>query len=294
MILLSDAFTQPKISNYELLKTGFDSMDLALGGFMPSEFIIIGGRPSVGKSQFLVQLSLQMAKENKVLFHTLESNIDVLKARFLACEKGIDLKTVLTQNIKYNQENNNFLSIVLSDKRYFENSNELELFYKKSISDYEIKIICIDNLQFYNFRNISKNRENEITSICKILKNIAIENEVLIIATSQLSRNVEYRGGLKLPQLFDLRESGSLEEMADKVLFLQRDSLNGITEDVDGLENKGIMKVIIAKNKIGITDTFIFSHNENFTQFHSQNFTQNHAQNFDFDFEIPENRAIEF
>lgn len=99
---------------------------------------------------------------------------------------------------------------------------------------------------------------------------------------------------MKLPQLSDLRESGSLEELADKVLFLHRDSLNGITEDVDGLENKGIMKVIIAKNKIGITDTFIFSHNENFTQFHSQNFTQNHAQNFDIDFEIPENRAIEF
>lgn len=191
MILLSDAFAQPKITNYELLKTGFDSIDSAFGGLMPSEFIIIGGRPSVGKSQFLVQLSLQMAKENKVLFHTLESNIDVLKARFLACEKGIDLKTVLTQNIKYNQENNNFSSIAISDNRYFENTIELELFYKKSISDYEIKIICIDNLQFYNFGNISKNREHEITSICKILKNIAIENKVLIIATSQLSRNVE-------------------------------------------------------------------------------------------------------
>jgi replicative DNA helicase len=97
----------------------------------------------------------------------------------------------------------------------------------------------------------SGNREQEIASISRSLKNLAKELSVPVIALSQLSRAVETRGGDKRPQLSDLRESGSIEQDADMVMFLYRPEYYGITQDENGMPTQGIGEVIIAKHRNG-------------------------------------------
>jgi replicative DNA helicase len=99
------------------------------------------------------------------------------------------------------------------------------------------------------------NREQEIASISRALKNLAKELDVPVIALSQLSRAVETRGGEKRPQLSDLRESGSIEQDADMVLFLYRPEYYGITQDESGNSVAGIGEIIVAKNRGGSLDT---------------------------------------
>ena len=99
------------------------------------------------------------------------------------------------------------------------------------------------------------NREQEIASISRALKNIAKELNVPVVALSQLSRAVETRGGDKRPQLSDLRESGSIEQDADMVMFLYRPEYYGITEDEMGQPSNGVGEVIIAKHRNGSLDT---------------------------------------
>ena len=111
------------------------------------------------------------------------------------------------------------------------------------------------------------NREQEIASISRALKNIAKELNVPVIALSQLSRAVETRGGDKRPQLSDLRESGSIEQDADMVMFLYRPEYYGITEDENGMAMQGVGEVIIAKHRNGSLDTVQLKFIGKFTKF---------------------------
>lgn len=112
-------------------------------------------------------------------------------------------------------------------------------------------MVIIDYLQLMHGDSTTGNREQEIASISRSLKNIAKELNVPVIALSQLSRAVETRGGDKRPQLSDLRESGSIEQDADMVMFLYRPEYYGITEDENGTPLTGTGDVIIAKNRHG-------------------------------------------
>jgi len=111
------------------------------------------------------------------------------------------------------------------------------------------------------------NREQEIASISRALKGIAKELEVPVIALSQLSRAVETRGGDKRPQLSDLRESGSIEQDADMVMFLYRPEYYGITEDENGLPTTGVAEVIIAKHRNGSLEDVPLKFIGKFTKF---------------------------
>jgi replicative DNA helicase len=113
----------------------------------------------------------------------------------------------------------------------------------------------------------SGNREQEIASISRALKNIAKELNVPVIALSQLSRAVETRGGDKRPQLSDLRESGSIEQDADMVMFLYRPEYYGITEDENGIPTTNVGEVIIAKHRNGSLETVPLKFVGRFTKF---------------------------
>jgi replicative DNA helicase len=125
-------------------------------------------------------------------------------------------------------------------------------------AQYDIQMIIIDYLQLMHGKSDGKggNREQEIGSISRALKSVAKELNVPVIALSQLSRAVENRpGGSKKPMLSDLRESGSIEQDADMVLFLYRPEYYGLTEDEEGRSTIGIGEVIIAKHRNGETGT---------------------------------------
>jgi len=115
----------------------------------------------------------------------------------------------------------------------------------------DIQLVMIDYLQLMGTTQRSANREQEIASISRSLKALARELEVPIIALSQLSRAVETRGGDRRPQLSDLRESGSLEQDADVVLFLYRPEYYGIMQDEDGQPTQGITEVLLSKQRNG-------------------------------------------
>jgi replicative DNA helicase len=125
-------------------------------------------------------------------------------------------------------------------------------------AQFNIGMIIIDYLQLMTGDTggqKSGNREQEIATISRSLKNLAKEIDVPVIALSQLSRAVETRGGDKRPQLSDLRESGSIEQDADMVMFLYRPEYYKITQDENGNPTAGVGEVIIAKNRSGTVDT---------------------------------------
>ncbi|MFN4145384.1 MAG: replicative DNA helicase [Runella sp.] len=134
---------------------------------------------------------------------------------------------------------------------------ELRAKARRLKQQHDIQMIIIDYLQLMQGDSTKGggNREQEIASISRALKNLAKELHVPVIALSQLSRAVESRGGEKKPQLSDLRESGSIEQDADMVAFLYRPDYYGFSQDENGNSTKGIGEVIIAKNRSGSLDT---------------------------------------
>ncbi|CCH00139.1 replicative DNA helicase [Fibrella aestuarina BUZ 2] len=145
---------------------------------------------------------------------------------------------------------------------------ELRAKCRRLKAQHDIQMVVIDYLQLMTGDNSKgSNREQEIASISRALKNLAKELNVPVIALSQLSRAVETRGGDKKPQLSDLRESGSIEQDADMVMFLYRPEYYNITQDEAGNSTAGIGEVIVAKNRSGSLDTIQLRFVNRFTKF---------------------------
>ncbi|RIV23396.1 replicative DNA helicase [Fibrisoma montanum] len=145
---------------------------------------------------------------------------------------------------------------------------ELRAKCRRLKAQHDIQMVVIDYLQLMTGdHSKGSNREQEIASISRALKNLAKELNVPVIALSQLSRAVETRGGDKKPQLSDLRESGSIEQDADMVMFLYRPEYYNITQDENGNSTLGIGEVIIAKNRSGSLDTIQLRFVNKFTKF---------------------------
>ncbi len=135
---------------------------------------------------------------------------------------------------------------------------------------YDIGLIVIDYLQLMRgSRDKNSNREQEISSISRGLKQLAKELNMPVIALSQLSRAVETRGGDKRPQLSDLRESGAIEQDADVVMFIHRPEYYNITEDENGVSTAGRADIIVAKNRNGPIGPETIGYNAPSTKFHS-------------------------
>jgi replicative DNA helicase len=114
-----------------------------------------------------------------------------------------------------------------------------------------------------------KNREQEISELMRFLKSVAIKYKIAVIITSQMNRYVEWRGGSKRPILSDLRESGTIEEIADKVLLVYRPETSGIILDEENNSTIGKAEIIVAKNRLGPTGDVILSFDKNFGLFES-------------------------
>ena len=250
-----------------VVKTGFNRFDTALGGFLLGEFVVIGARPSVGKTQFLVNLSLNISLTVPVLYVTLDLSDFSLTQRFMACVSGIAVHNILRHGI--NEEQTHRLSGELAKRRLFIYSrsngavDELRAYCQKQIRENGIKVIVVDYLQLLATYNQRKyNRDFELSYICRELKNMAKENNICIIASSQLSRAVESRNEPS-PQLSDLRESGAIEQDADMVLFLHRPDYPRLND----FEKLNAVSLTVAKNRNGILDTFELLRDDNFTRF---------------------------
>ena len=141
---------------------------------------------------------------------------------------------------------------------------------QQHIDAHGVKIIMVDYLQMMSASKHRNSRELEISYVSRELKNIAKDLNVCLIATSQLSRAVESRGGAYLskhPQLSDLRESGAIEQDADKVIFIYRPAYYLITHDENGNDIESLTELILAKNRNGKLGTVKLQHDKNFTNY---------------------------
>jgi replicative DNA helicase len=276
--LVSDALTQVDGRDTDgLMPSGFDSLDKLTGGFAEGEFVVVGARPAMGKTQFLVCLSLNLSRNCPVMFLTYDLPETLLSYRILASLSGIEACRISRrQCTPQEQERLNHtadqpydyqLSVAGTPHR---SVDMLIPYCIRQIREHGIKVIVLDCLQMLDYSRYRRyNRDAEMDEICRKLRELAKEHQVCIIASSQLNRSVENRSVMegKRPQLSDLRESGSIEQYADKVLFLHRPEYYGIVEDECGENLTGRMEVMVAKNTRGATGDVRLKINAGFTGF---------------------------
>jgi len=263
------------------------------GGFGLGEFIVIGGRPAMGKTQLLVNLSLNISQIIPVLYFTFDLSEFLLTSRFISSVSGIPASKILQHDLT--NEEKNKLSLVdsqLSKHKLFINdsyNNSLTAFKahcQKQIEENGVKVIFVDYLQMMSSNKYRNSRELEISYISRELKNITKDFNVCVIATSQLSRAVESRGGSKYPHLSDLRESGAIEQDADKVIFIYRPEYYGFECDEEGNNSAGLTEIILAKNRNGSLGNIKLLRDNYFTNFRSFDTCKN-------DFSFSQNRLDE-
>lgn len=248
--------------------TGIMKLDDLNGGFFGGQMIIIGARPSVGKSAFMGQMAIAMAKQGKkVGIISLEMNNNEIAARLSSIETLTDFKTIYRnlfadENARarwYAQITDSFigLEIYVTDNTKVSaldiKSKALKLKHQAKGLD----CIFVDYLQLVDADEKSKfsNRENEIRQISRMVKLMAKDLDIPIIVLCQLNRQSTHRtGNNRYPQLSDLRESGSLEQDADVVMFLHRDWMLGVQEymvDEQGNSTKDKADLIVRKWRNG-------------------------------------------
>ena len=233
---LSDSFErleelQRNGGAFQGLPTGFTLLDSVLSGMHRSNLIILAARPGTGKTAFALNVAqhLTVKEKKKVAFFSLEMSVEELVDRMLAAQGDIDsfkLKTGRMDPDVDIPKLSEAMGILADAEIFIDDTPGLSIFdmrtqARKLMMEHQIDMIVVDYLQLAHGRT-KDNRVQEVAEISQGLKNIARELKIPVLALSQLSRAVENRGGEKIPQLSDLRESGSIEQDADVVMFLYR------------------------------------------------------------------------
>jgi replicative DNA helicase len=210
--------------------TGFIDLDKILVGLQPSDLLIIAGRPGQGKTGFLLSVAKNAALIHKkhVAIFSLEMSNDQVAQRLIAQQTGIDSQRLRTGNLQENEWSLFAQAIeVLSDTRIFLDDTpaitplQLRTKCRRLHLEHRLDLILVDYLQLMTGDTRTENRVQEVSYISRNLKVLARELNVPVLAAAQLSRAVEQRAD-KEPQLSDLRESGSLEQDSDIVMFIYR------------------------------------------------------------------------
>jgi replicative DNA helicase len=242
--------------------TGFNDLDSLLAGLQKSDLIILAARPSVGKTTLALDIARNVATKNKtpVAVFSLEMSKEQLVDRLLCAEANVDLWKMRTGRLSDKQTDDDFPRIghamgTLSEAPIFiddyANANIMEIRTKarRLQMEHDLGLIVIDYLQLMEGRLRTDNRVQEISEISRGLKQIAKELNVPILALSQLNRSVENRQP-PIPKLADLRESGSIEQDADIVMFIYREAV--YKKDLE-LDRKNMAEIYIAKHRNGPT-----------------------------------------
>lgn len=246
------------------IPSGLQRLDRALGGFQLGELIIVAARPGMGKTAFIGAIAKNLAVTFNIpvgLFELEMTNKQIIN-RMLASEAELDITNIIRGKLSHEElyKYGDAAGVIKKSPIYIDDTAGISIMdlrarARRMVSEFGVKIIIVDYLQLMRGDRSSNNREQEISSITRGLKSIAKEMNIPVIALSQLSRSVESRGGSKIPQLSDLRESGSIEQDADIVLFLYRAEYYHLRSDDAGNSTQNVMSVIIAKFRNGPLDT---------------------------------------
>lgn len=245
------------------IPTGYKDLDNKLSGFQNSDLIILAARPSLGKTTLALDLVRHIAIRARVPvgIFSLEMSKEQLVDRLLAAEAGVDLWKMRTGRLSDKEEDDDFPRIgramgVLSEAPIFiddsPNANVMEIRTKarRLKMEHNLGFLVLDYLQLMEGSTRTENRVQEISAISRAMKQIARELDIPVLALSQLSRAVESRSPA-IPKLADLRESGSIEQDADIVMFIYRKAKDKSRECSD--EEKNIAEIHIDKHRNGPT-----------------------------------------
>ncbi|MEI9946086.1 MAG: replicative DNA helicase [Chitinophagaceae bacterium] len=253
--------------------SGFTHLDRITYGWQPTDLIILAARPAVGKTAFALNLArnavMHASKPTPVALFSLEMSAGQLVQRILAAESEIWLEKIARGKLEEHEMKQLYargIQRLAQAPLFIDDTPALNIFElrakcRRLKNKHNIGMIIIDYLQLMSGtgENRNGNREQEISNISRNLKALAKELSVPIIALSQLSRAVEQRGakegGMRIPQLSDLRESGAIEQDADLVMFLYRPEYYDVTTNAEGENTKGLTEVKIAKHRNGMLDT---------------------------------------
>jgi len=247
------------------LPSGFPSLDKITGGFQESDLIVIAARPSLGKTSLAVNIAEQVAIQSKrsVAFFSLEMSKEQLVERMLCAQSKVDMQRLRTGYLREDDWTRltEAYSILYEAPIYIDDSPELSLVGIRTKArrlkiEANIDLVIVDYLQLIRSEQKVENRVIEISNITRGLKALARELSIPVVVLSQLSRASEKRED-KRPILSDLRESGSIEQDADVVIFLHR------PED----SNKEEIDIIVAKQRNGPTDSFRLLFLDEYTKF---------------------------
>lgn len=242
--------------------SGFNDLDKITSGFQPSDMIVVAARPGMGKTAFVLSTARNSAVTHKrgVAIFSLEMSAVQLVKRLIAGEARIDSEKLRRGNLadhEFQQLHSRIAQLSVAPI-FIDDSPGISVFdfrakCRRLKAQYNIEMVIIDYLQLMTAKDGKNggNREQEISTISRSIKEIAKELNIPIIALAQLSRSVETRAGDKKPMLSDLRESGAIEQDADIVSFLYRPEYYKILKDDDGNSTHGIGELIIAKHRNG-------------------------------------------
>lgn len=243
---------------------GFTDLDNLTGGWQKTDMIVLAARPGMGKTGLVIQFGTNAAKAGRpTAIFSLEMSALQLAQRIVSQETEIPLDIVSKKGMDHATLNLFYRDTVKLKgcPLHIDDTGGLSIFElrnraRKLKREEKIELIIIDYLQLMSGSRSGMNREQEVSEISRGIKALAKELKIPIIALSQLSRESENsQGGDKTPKLRHLRDSGSIEQDADMVMFIYRPEYYGITYDADNESTKGKAQIIIAKNRHGALDS---------------------------------------
>jgi replicative DNA helicase len=255
------------------IPSGLAQLDTLLGGFQPSDLIIVAARPSVGKSSLALNIAqhASIREAKKVAVFSLEMSKEQLSLRLLSSETGINPRPLQTGFMEETDWSK--IATVMNDMAgapmWIDDSPALSIMElrtkaRRLEAEHGLDLLIVDYLQLMqaNVQSREPNRVQEVSEISRGLKQLARELKVPVIALSQLSRGVEQRGSAE-PRLSDLRESGSIEQDADVVIFLYREGEQNPDSEVE------LMKAKVAKHRNGPIGEVPLQFRKSTTRFHT-------------------------
>jgi len=269
--------------------SGFDDLDKLTSGFQKSDFIVVAGRPSMGKTAFSLNVARHAAVEAKVpiAIFSLEMSNYQLAMRMLCSEARISSHKVRTGHLGENDWQKLSLCVgslaeapIYIDDSATLNILEIRAKARRFKAEKDIGLIIIDYLQLLQGPMGSESRQQEISAISRSLKALAKEIDVPVVALSQLSRAVETRGGDRKPILADLRESGAIEQDADVVLFIYRPWVYMNEKEREDISQKGYAEIIIGKQRNGPIGKVQLTFLDDFAKFENYAFVQQLEESF--------------
>ena len=273
--MLYKELLEPDINDIgKCIDTGMPMLNSYLGGGFPlNKYVIIGGRPSMGKTALMLQMALNMARlGTPVMIFSRETDKENLIKRLICNIAEIEMHRLKPVSLKQFQKGintilnqheaekvMNALATIKTLPMYINDTTGMSIsktvaITKKMIFQYEIKVVFGDYIQLIDGQGISSNRNDEISAISRQLKAMSQNLPITVIELAQLNRAKESEAS-KIPELSNLRGSGQLEQDAQIVIFPYRPAYYGMEYDEEGNNIENLMQLIIAKNKDGSRET---------------------------------------